>query len=145
MARFPEAAYEQFVYDGAIYALPETITYPVMFYRKDILKEIGLEVPTTWDEVKVAMTVLAKNQMEFGMLANEQIFASMLYQNGGTYYNEDGTASALDSDIAVSTFKDFCEYYTDYKLDKETSVEERFRTGESVSYTHLTLPTICSV
>ena len=130
MARFPEAAYEQFVYDGAIYALPETITYPVMFYRKDILKEIGLEVPTTWDEVKVAMTVLAKNQMEFGMLANEQIFASMLYQNGGTYYNEDGTASALDSDIAVSTFKDFCEYYTDYKLDKETSVEERFRTGE---------------
>ena len=130
MARFPEAAYEQFTYDGAIYALPETITYPVMFYRKDILKEIGLEVPTTWDEVKVAMTVLAKNQMEFGMLANEQIFASMLYQNGGTYYNEDGTASALDSDIAVSTFKDFCEYYTDYKLDKETSVEERFRTGE---------------
>lgn len=130
MARFPEAAYEQFVYNGAIYALPETITYPVMFYRKDILKEIGLEVPTTWDEVKVAMTVLAKNQMEFGMLANEQIFASMLYQNGGTYYNEDGTASALDSDIAVSTFKDFCEYYTDYKLDKETSVEERFRTGE---------------
>ena len=130
MGRFPEAAYEQFVYDGAIYALPETITYPVMFYRKDILKEIGLEVPATWDDVKVAMTVLAKNQMEFGMLATEQIFASMLYQNGGSYYNEDGTASALDSDIAVSTFKDFCEYYTDYKLDKETSVEERFRTGE---------------
>lgn len=101
-----------------------------MFYRKDILKEIGMEVPETWDDVKVAMTVLAKNQMEFGMLANEQIFASLLYQNGGQYYNEDGSASALDSDIAVSTFKDFCEYYTDYKLDKETSVEERFRTGE---------------
>ena len=130
LARFPEAASEQFKYNGAVYALPETITYPVMFYRKDILKEIGLEVPETWDDVKVAMTVLAKNQMEFGMLANEQLFASMLYQNGGSYYNEDGTASALDSDIAVATFKDFCEYYTDYKLDKETSVEERFRTGE---------------
>lgn len=128
--RFPAAANTQFTYDGAVYALPETITYPVMFYRKDILKEIGMEVPETWDDVKVAMTVLAKNQMEFGMLANEQIFASLLYQNGGQYYNEDGSASALDSDIAVSTFKDFCEYYTDYKLDKETSVEERFRTGE---------------
>lgn len=130
LSRFPEAATTQFAYDGAVYGLPETITYPVMFYRKDILAEIGLEVPKTWDDVKVAMTVLAKNQMEFGMLATEQIFASMLYQNGGSYYNEDGTASALDSDIAVSTFKDFCEYYTDYKLDKETSVEERFRTGE---------------
>lgn len=130
LERFPDAATLQFTYDDAVYGLPETITYPVMFYRKDILAEIGLEVPKTWDEVKVAMTVLAKNQMEFGMLPTEQIFASMLYQNGGTYYNEDGTASALDSDIAVSTFKEFCEYYTDYKLDKETSVEERFRTGE---------------
>lgn len=130
MARFPEAATLQFTYEDAIYGVPETITYPVMFYRKDILAEIGLEVPETWDEVKVAMTVLAKNQMEFGMLPTEQIFASMLYQNGGSYYNEDGTASALDSDIAVATFKEFCEYYTDYKLDKETSVEERFRTGE---------------
>ena len=130
LARFPEAATMQFTYDGATYGLPETITYPVMFYRKDILAEIGLEVPKTWDDVKVAMTVLAKNQMEFGMLATEQIFASLLYQNGGSYYTEDAKASALDSDIAVSVFKDFCEYYTDYKLDKETSVEERFRTGE---------------
>lgn len=131
LARFPEAANTQFTYDGAVYAIPETITYPVMFYRKDILKEIGLEVPETWDDVKVAMTVLAKNQMEFGMLPNEQLFASLLYQNDGRYYNDDGTLSELDSDIAVGVFKDFCEYYTDYKLDKETSVEERFRTGES--------------
>lgn len=64
------------------------------------------------------------------MLPTEQVFASLLYQNGGSYYNEDGTASALDSDIAVNVFKMFCNYYTDYKLDRATSVEERFRTGE---------------
>ena len=131
LKRFPEASYTQFMYDGQLYGLPETITYPVMFYRKDILAEIGLEVPETWDDVKVAMTVLAKNQMEFGMLPNEQLFASLLYQNGGQYYNEDGTASALDTDIAVNVFKMFCNLYTDYKLDRATSVEERFRTGES--------------
>lgn len=130
LARFPEAAATQFIYDGALYALPETITYPVMFYRKDILAEIGLLLPETWDDVKVAMTVLAKNQMEFGMLPTEQLFASLLYQNGGAYYNEDGTASALDSDTAVNVFKEFCKYYTDYKLDRATSAEERFRTGE---------------
>ena len=39
-------------------------------------------------------------------------------------------SSALDSDIAVNAFRQYCEFYTDYKLDKETSVEERFRTGE---------------
>ncbi len=128
--RFYESALIGFSFNGATYALPETQTFPMMFYRKDILDEIGLEIPETWDDVKVAMTVLSKNQMEFGMLANEQTFAMILYQMGGEYYTEDGMASALDSDIAVDAFKDYCEYYTDYKLDKETSVEERFRTGE---------------
>ena len=131
ITRFPEAAMVPFTFDGSCYGLPETMTFPMMFYRKDILAEIGLEVPQTWDEVKVAMTILAKNQMEFGMLPSEQVFAMMLYQNGGEYYTENGMASALDSDVAINVFKKYCEYYTDYKLDKATSVEERFRTGEA--------------
>lgn len=130
-SRFYESSLTAFSFDGALYALPETQTFPVMFYRKDILAELGLEIPQTWDEVKVAMTVLAKNQMEFAMLPSEQIFAMLLYQNGGEYYTEGGMASALDSDIAVSTFKEYCEYYTDYGLDTVTSAEERFRTGEA--------------
>jgi len=129
-ARFSDSALLQLGYGGAQYALPDTQTFPMMFYRKDILKEIGLEVPATWDEVKVAMTVLAKNQMEFGMLPGESVFAMMLYQAGGEYYRDNGMASALDSDIAMGVFKEYCEFYTDYGLDKETSLEERFRTGE---------------
>lgn len=129
-ARFSESAMVPFTYKDAVYALPDTQTFLMMFYRMDILAEIGLELPRTWDEVKVAMTVLSKNQMEFGMLPGEQIFAMMLYQMGGSYYNKEGKASALDSEISINTFKEYCEFYTDYKLDKETSVEERFRTGE---------------
>ncbi len=130
VSRFSDSALVPFTYNGATYALPDTQTFLMMFYRKDILQEIGLEVPRTWDDVKVAMTVLSKNQMEFGMLPGEQVFAMLLFQNGGTYYSHEGMASALDDDIAVNTFKEYCEFYTDYKLDKETSVEERFRTGE---------------
>ncbi len=130
VTRFDDSALVPFSFNGATYALPDTQTFPMMFYRKDILAEIGLEVPTTWSEVKVAMTVLSKNQMEFGMLPTEQIFAMLLFQNGGEYYSANGDRSMLDSDIAVNTFKEYCEYYTDYKLDKATSVEERFRTGE---------------
>ena len=128
--RFSDSAMVQLCFHGAAYGLPETQTFPMMFYRKDILMELGLEVPQTWDDVKVAMTVLAKNQMEFGMLPSEQIFAMLLYQNGGAYYSEDGSVSRLDSDEAINSFKQYCEYYTDYKLDKETSVDQRFRTGE---------------
>ena len=129
-SRFYDSALTAFTFDNKLYALPETQTFPVMFYRKDILEQLGLEIPETWDDVKVIMTVLAKNQMEFGMLPSEQIYAMLLYQNGGKYYNEGGISSALDSDIAVNTFKQYCEFYTDYGLDKTTSVEERFRTGE---------------
>nr|HPJ03737.1 extracellular solute-binding protein [Candidatus Limiplasma sp.] len=129
-ARFAGSALVPFSFNGATYALPDTYTFPMLFYRKDILAEIGLEVPRTWDDVKVAMSVLSKNQMEFGMLPSEQIFAMLLFQNGGKYYTNNGDRSLLDSDVAVSVFKQYCEFYTDYKLDKETSVEERFRTGE---------------
>ncbi|MBQ8200328.1 MAG: extracellular solute-binding protein [Clostridia bacterium] len=129
-ARFDDSALVPFSFNGATYALPDTQTFPMMFYRKDILAEIGLAVPSTWDEVKVAMSILAKNQMEFGMLPSEQIFAMLLFQNGGSYYTANADASALDDDLAINVFKKYCEYYTDYKLDKATSVEERFRTGE---------------
>lgn len=128
--RFNESAIIPFSFDGATYALPDTQTWLMMFYRKDILAEIGLEVPQTWDEVKVAMSILSKNQMEFDMLPSEQVFAMLLFQNGGRYYTDDNAASALDEDVAINVFKKYCEYYTDYKLDKETSAEERFRTGE---------------
>lgn len=129
-SRFNQSAMEAFQFNGATYGLPETQTFPMMFYRKDILKELGLEVPKTWDEVKVVMTVLSKNQMEIGMLPGENIFAMILYQNGGNYYNEDASRSALDSDAAINAFKEYCEFYTDYKLDQATVVDERFRLGE---------------
>lgn len=129
--RFFESATVPYKYNGATYALPETETFLMMFYRKDILKELGMELPTTWDEMKVALAILSKNQMDLGMLPSEEVFSMFLYQYGGSYYNENGTVCTLDSDEAVDAFKEYCEYYTDYTLDKETSAEERFRTGES--------------
>ncbi|HEX3078492.1 MAG TPA: extracellular solute-binding protein, partial [Lachnospiraceae bacterium] len=135
---FRDSAMVPFEFNGKTYALPETQTFLMMFYRKDILAELGLKVPETWDEMKVALSVLSKNQMDLGMLPvnenpllEEQVFAMLLYQNGGQYYNEDATASALDNDKAIRAFKEYCEFYTDYKLDRVTAVDQRFRTGEA--------------
>lgn len=128
--RFFPATLTQLKFNGCCYGLPETVSFPVMYYRKDILEELGIDVPTTWDQMKVIMSVLNNNQMELGMLPKEEVFAMILYQNGGEYYNESGSKSTLDSDNAVNAFKQYCEYYSDYKLDATTSEEERFRTGE---------------
>lgn len=129
--RFNASAMVPFEFEGQTYGLPETQTFQMMFYRKDILKELNLKLPKTWAEMKIALSVLTKNQMDLGMLPSEQTFALFLYQNGGEYYNHNASRSALDSDHAVNAFKEYCEFYTDYKLDKETSVEQRFRTGEA--------------
>ncbi|MDI9482060.1 MAG: extracellular solute-binding protein [Bacillota bacterium] len=130
-AAFRKSALVPYEFGGHTFALPETETCLMMFYRKDILDELGLEIPVTWDEMKAAFSVLAKNQMDLGMLPTEQVFAMFLYQYGGEYYNEDATRSALDSDIAIRAFKECCEYYTDYKLEREAPVDQRFRTGEA--------------
>lgn len=130
-ARFRDSALSQYLFEGSLYALPETQNFQMMFYRKDILNELGVEVPKTWDDMKVVISELSKNQMSVGMLPSELTFTSLLYQYGGELYNEDGTASALDSEEAINAFKAYCEFYTDYKLDRATSVEQRFRTGES--------------
>jgi ABC-type glycerol-3-phosphate transport system substrate-binding protein len=129
--RFDPSAMVPFEFNGATYALPETQTFPMLFYRKDILAELGLEIPKTWEEVKVSMAVLSQNQMEFGMLPTELIFATILFQNGGEYYNENGSRSALDNEAGVNAFRIYTEYYTDFGLDRETNAEERFRTGEA--------------
>ena len=137
-SQFRESALVPYEFEGRTYGLPETETCLMMFYRKDILKELNLEVPKTWDEMKVALSVLSKNNMDLGMLPTaltpqqaEQVFAMLLYQKGGQYYKEDGRASALDSDIGISVFKEYTEYYTDYKLEMEAPVDQRFRTGEA--------------
>ena len=130
-SRFAESAMTPYEFEGQAFALPETQIFPMMFYRKDILAELDLELPQTWDEVSVIMSELAFNHMEFGMLPSEQIFTMLLYQNGGQYYNENKTRSALDREEAINAFRMYTEYYTDYKLDRATSVEERFRTGET--------------
>ena len=128
---FADSAMMPYEFEGQVFALPETQIYPMMFYRKDILAELNMELPQTWDDVAVIMSELAFNHMEFGMLPNEQIFTMLLYQHGGEYYNENKTRSALDREPAIDAFRMYTEFYTDYKLDRATSVEERFRTGET--------------
>ncbi|MHB8130473.1 MAG: extracellular solute-binding protein [Mobilitalea sp.] len=129
---FRDSAMVPYEFGGSTFGLPETETCLMMFYRKDVLDELGLKIPTTWDEMKIALSVLSKNQMDLGMLpTSDQVFTMLLYQNGGKYYNADASISDLNSDISVRSFKAYCEYYTDYKLEKEAPVDQRFRTGEA--------------
>lgn len=140
--RFRSSAVVPYSYDDGVYALPETQTFNMLFYRKDVLNELGLSIPQTWDDVANIFAVLNKNHMEFGLplvlqptypgenIPPNSVYAMLLMQNGGQFYREGGKESDLDSRTGIETFKTWTEFYTDYKLEREFDFPNRFRTGQ---------------
>ena len=49
--RFMKSALLTFRFRDKVFALPEAQSFPMLFYRKDVLAELGLEVPQTWEDV----------------------------------------------------------------------------------------------
>ncbi|MEK5059119.1 MULTISPECIES: extracellular solute-binding protein [unclassified Paenibacillus] len=138
--RFRESGLTPYRYNEGVYALPEQQQFPMLFYRKDILNELGLEPPQTWEEVYNTISVLQKHNMEFYLPIDDTLnnanlvpnatFAMLLYQNDGTFYTEDEKKSALDSEISMDAFKRWTQFYTNYKFPLKADFPNRFRTGE---------------
>lgn len=138
LTNFKESAYLPYEYDGGLYALPETETFNLLFYRKDILEQLGLEVPQTWDELIEILPTLQGNNLAVGIpypaLATAEsditTFYSMVYQRGGKIYNNAGTKSIIDSEEGIAAFKQYTSFYNSYGLPQVFDFLSRFRTGE---------------
>ncbi len=138
LKNFHPSAYEGYKYDGGVYALPEQETFNLLFYRKDILEQLGVSVPQTWDDLVEILPTLQGNNLSVGIpyptlaTAESDItnFYSMIYQRGGTVYNPAGTKSVIDSEEGISSFKLYTSFYNSYGLPTIFDFVSRFRTGE---------------
>lgn len=136
--RFKESALTPLTFRNGVYGLPETQSFPMMFYRKDILNELNIKVPQTWDDVIEILPELQKKQMNFGLQAPIgdvpgvclPAYSMFLFQNGGQLYKKDGVASGLDEDISIKSFLQWSNYYVNYKLPTQYDFVNRFRVGE---------------
>ncbi|HHX01437.1 MAG TPA: extracellular solute-binding protein [Firmicutes bacterium] len=128
--RFMKSAFVPFRFRDKVYALPEVQGFPMLFYRKDILAELGLEVPQTWEDVYAIIPELQKENMDFGLRANTGTYQMFLYQQGVPLFKEDVIMTNLDAEVAVQTFKDLTQLYTLHNLLYEYNEANRFRTGE---------------
>lgn len=125
------------VVDGEVLAIPETQDATVLFYRKDILDNLGLSVPDTWEDVKSMLPVLQRNGMNFYLpisspAASKSIAmtAPFIYQCGGTLYGEDGMSTAIDSEKSIEGIKLMTDLYTIYGLPQQVAnFAESFRDG----------------
>ena len=135
--RFHQSAIVPFEYLGGYYALPETQNFSLMFYRQDILENLGLEVPRTWDDVIAIMPILQRNNMTVGippagdpMAPDLSGFLTQLYQRGGFLYNDDHSRTILDNEQAVAAFEAYTRFFTHFGSPMAYSFVNRFRSGE---------------
>jgi multiple sugar transport system substrate-binding protein len=104
LAKIYPSFLDQSVVDGTTYAVPILASARALYYNQDILDEVGIDVPTTWDELEEAC---AKIKDYYGgevypwgidMTTDEgqAAFAYYTWNNGGGFVDEDGNW-ALDS------------------------------------------------
>lgn len=135
------SSYLSYEFDGGMYALPETQNYNVLFYRKDILDELGLQVPQTWDDLISILPTITNNNLQVGIPSTERKVGNtanpdlanyfcQLYQRGGMLYNDEKTKVAIDSEAAINAFEYFTKLFTNYKVPTSYEFANRFRTGE---------------
>ncbi len=140
-----KSSYEAYKFNGGIYALPETQNYNVMFYRTDIMEELGIDATQikTWQDVIEILPILQKNSMSFAVPSVERKIGNTtnpdlanyyahLYQLGGQLYDdpEDAKETAIDTEEATKAFEFYTKLFTNYKLEKQYDFVNRFRSGE---------------
>jgi len=128
VAPFNHEVLVPYTYEGACFGVPLSYEFAMMFIRTDIFEELGLKCPETWEDFYDAVSVIQSNMMTIGVPST--IFATLLHQNGGSYYNENTDKCILDSDEGVAAFEQTTDFYTEYLLPVSYSFYNRFRTGE---------------
>ncbi|MGI6148133.1 MAG: extracellular solute-binding protein [Limnochordia bacterium] len=153
--RFMHSALVPFIFRDSVYALPDQQPFLMMFYRIDVLHELGLEIPQTWDDVLEIIPILQKRNMQFGLPFSVPIRAMstnigdvsatvgslsssggvlnllmFMYQRGQELFVADGVATNLDHEAAVDAFALWTELYELYKLPVDYNAANRFRMGD---------------
>ncbi|MBE6778551.1 MAG: extracellular solute-binding protein [Ruminococcaceae bacterium] len=132
LKQFHDGAELPYYYRDGCYGLPDTQGFDVMFYRKDILDDLNIKVPTTWDEFKTAMGILQRNNMSVYLpyAKNSSSFLpTLILQKGGKMYLDDKSATNLRAPESIQAFTEWTEYYTKYSLDQEANFTQKFRVG----------------
>ncbi|MDD4475427.1 MAG: extracellular solute-binding protein [Eubacteriales bacterium] len=141
--RFTESAMTPLTLYGDTYGIPENMSFSMMFYRKDILAELDIDVPETWDDFYDAIATLQRKKLDIGFPSGLAGTLMLMYQEGEPLYeralldengNEipktEGMKVNLGSDVALAKFKEVSQLFTMYDFPVAYDFANRFRSGE---------------
>ena len=143
--RFCDDAVLPYSYRGGVYALPVTQGFNMMFMRTDILDNLGIKTPETWEDFINAAGVLQRNNLQavipYTQLSDSgtvnagvgglSLYPTLLLQRGLSLYNAEKNGTTFAETEQLQAFIDFTELYTKYKLPIITNFYNRFRLGSA--------------
>lgn len=129
-------------YNGGVYGLPVSQTFPMMFYRTDILDELNIDnPPETWTELIEIINVFQRSYLDVGLVTPAAVTTSSVFDPGDTFvmlmlqkgqniYTDDLSQTTYDNEASLEAFEMWTDFYNVYALDQTYDAFSRFRTGE---------------
>ncbi len=143
--KFAGKYFESYIYDGEIYAIPETQQFYVLMYRKDILEKLEIKVPKTWNDVADVMPALRRNGMNFYVPLSAHTgtkplntIAPFLYQAAAakgenpsySLWDKGGLKTAINTETNIEAFETLTDLYLLYGVQNNMpSFYNNFRYG----------------
>ncbi|GAB2184292.1 ABC transporter substrate-binding protein [Roseibium sp. LAB1] len=127
--------------DGQIMAIAMMVNAQHLMYREDILKDLGIEVPKTYDEMLAAAEkIKAAGVVDYPIGGTFQTgwnlgeeFVNMYLGMGGEFYAADNTPT-IENEQGVATLemlKKLTEYMDpEYLVSESTYVQQQFQQGK---------------
>lgn len=89
---------EQSVVDGTVWAVPDLASARALYYNVDIFNEIGMDVPTTWDELTAVCEAIKTHYkgevypwgIDMTTDEGQAAFAYYTWNNGGGFVDDAG-------------------------------------------------------
>lgn len=128
--RFADAATIPLSMYGVTYAIPESMSFTMLFYRKDIFAELGIEVPKTWDELYDIIYTLDANKMDIGFPTGTGVSLTWMYQQGETLYNYGGKLA----DDGKTYYEHYMDEYGDWLSETNNTYEVIYAENERPDY-----------
>ena len=128
--------------DEEVWGKPWYAGARALVYRKDVLKQAGVEVPTTWDELKeAARTIKEKGGGIYPVAFNgltEHYYLPTIWQAGGEIAAQDGESwkAALNTPEGVEAIDFYTSFYKEDLTPKaaigweEPDAQEAFINGD---------------
>ncbi|WP_261720293.1 sugar ABC transporter substrate-binding protein [Streptomyces sp. FZ201] len=105
--KFPQSLQDLVTFGGKTWTVPYDAAPQLYYYRTDLFKKYGIEVPTTWDEFKTAAEKVKKQDKNVRLASmpknDPALLAALSWQAGAKWFSVEGDAWKPAVDDAATT------------------------------------------